>query len=139
VLARKSERCHIVTSIRFKQSHVFEAPEMSRMSASYQEKGRITARVPLHVQDTIQRAAELTGIPVNAYIVQVVHQHAQEFIDRHEMKNIVLSERDSEWFLEQLAKPRSPNVKLKKALTSYREIFDGDEDSPTVPTSGGTA
>ena len=112
---------------------------MSRMSANYQEKGRITARVPLNVQETIQRAAELTGIPVNAYIVQVVHQHAQEFIDRHEMKNIVLSGQDSEWFLEQLAKPRSPNVKLKKALVGYREIFDGDEDSPTFPTPKGTA
>jgi uncharacterized protein (DUF1778 family) len=109
---------------------------MLRMSANYQEKGRITARVPLSVQETIQRAAELTGIPVNAYIVQVVHQHAQEFIDRHEMKNIVLSERDSEWFLEQLAKPRSPNVKLKKALVDYREIFDDDKnsDSPSFPT-----
>ncbi|GHT86738.1 hypothetical protein FACS1894116_12910 [Betaproteobacteria bacterium] len=112
---------------------------MSRMSASYQEKGRITARVPLVVQETIQRAAELTGIPANAYIVQVVHQHAQEFIDRHEMKNIVLSGQDSEWFLEQLARPRSPNAKLKKALTGYQEMFDGDEDSAAFPTSEGTA
>lgn len=103
-----------------------------RMSANQSEKGRITARVPLSVQKTIQRAAELTGVPVNAYIVQVVHQHAQEFIDRHEMKNIVLSERDSEWFLEQLASPRSPNAKLKKALAQYRELIDDNEDSPAL-------
>jgi uncharacterized protein (DUF1778 family) len=109
-----------------------KVPSMSRISASHSEKGRITARVPLNVQETIQRAAELTGVPVNAYIVQVVHQHAQEFIDRHEMKNIVLSERDSEWFLEQLAKPRAPNAKLKKALTNYRDILDGNEDSPAL-------
>jgi len=101
---------------------------MSRTSANHSEKGRITARVPLNVQETIQRAAELTGVPVNAYIVQVVHQHAQEFIDRHEMKNIALSEQDSDWFLEQLAKSRVPNAKLKKALTGYREILNGNED-----------
>ncbi|MBS1161353.1 MAG: hypothetical protein H6R15_3772 [Proteobacteria bacterium] len=112
---------------------------MSRTSANNLEKGRITARVPLNVQETIQRAAELTGVPVNAYIVQVVHQHAQEFIDRHEMKNIVLSEKDSEWFLEQLAKPRSPNAKLKKALAKYREAVDVNEDSPTLHVAEGAS
>jgi uncharacterized protein (DUF1778 family) len=112
---------------------------MSHMSSSHHEKGRITARVPLNVQETIQRAAELSGIPVNAYIVQVVHQHAQDFIDRHEMKNIVLSEQDSEWFLEQLTKPRSPNAKLKKALAGYREIFNASHDSSTLPATEETA
>ena len=112
---------------------------MPRMSANHLEKGRITARVPLNVQEKIQRAAELTGIPVNAYIVQVVHQHAQEFIDRHEMKNIVLSERDSEWFLEQLAKPRTPNAKLKKALANYREVVDDNEDSPALQVAEGAS
>jgi uncharacterized protein (DUF1778 family) len=110
------------------------------LSANYQEKGRISARVPLNVQETIQRAAELTGVPVNAYIVQVVHQHAQEFIDRHELKNIVLSARGSEWFLEQLATPRSPNAKLKKAWADYKkEILDDNEDSPAFPASEGIA
>ena len=110
---------------------------MLRMNANHLEKGRITARVPLNVQETIQRAAELTGIPVNAYIVQVVHQHAQEFIDRHEIKNVVLSERDSEWFLQQLARPRSPNEKLKKALVKYREMIDGKDDLPTLRVAEG--
>lgn len=112
---------------------------MSRTSANHPEKGRITARVPLNVQETIQRAAELTGIPMNAYIVQVVHQHAQEFIDRHEMKNIALSERDSEWFLEQLAKPRSPNATLKRALARYREVVDDNEDSPALQVAEGAS
>ena len=112
---------------------------MSRMRANHLEKGRITARVPLNVQETIQRAAELTGIPVNAYIVQVVHQHAQEVIDRHDMKNIVISERDSAWFLEQLAKPRSPNAKLKKALAKYREVVDDNENSPAIQVTEGAS
>ena len=106
---------------------------MSRTSAN-EDKGRISARVPLNVQETIQRAAELTGVPLNAYVVQVVHQHAQELLDRYEMKNITLSVRDSEWFLEQLAKPRSPNAKLRQALASYREIFNDNHDSPAVAT-----
>jgi uncharacterized protein (DUF1778 family) len=111
----------------------------SRRSVNHHEKGRITTRVPLNVQETIRRAAELTGVPVNAYIVQVVHQHAQEFIDRHEMKNIVLSDRDSEWFLKQLAQPRSPNAKLKKALVRYFELVDDNEDPLVLPTAEGVA
>ena len=55
---------------------------MSRTNGNQDiEKGRITARVPLAVQQTIQKAAELTGVPMNAYMVQVVHQHALELID----------------------------------------------------------
>ncbi|HET8730832.1 MAG TPA: DUF1778 domain-containing protein [Moraxellaceae bacterium] len=108
---------------------------MSRTNANEHEKGRITARVPLSVQETIQRAAELSGVPVNAYVVQAAFQQAQELVDRHDMKNIVLSERDSEWFLDQLAKPGAPNARLKQALAAYREIPDDSNDSPTGATS----
>ncbi len=96
------------------------------------EKGRITARVPLSVQQTIQKAAELTGVPMNAYMVQVVHQHALELIDWYEMKNIVLSERDSEWFIKQLANPRQPNAKLKRALANYKETPYHVTDNPST-------
>ncbi len=106
---------------------------MSRISASDSEKGRITARVPLKVQETIQRAADLTGIPLNAYIIQVVHQAALEVIDRFDMKRIVFSEQDSEWFIEQMAKPRPPNARLRQAATAYNEDYHVSPDSPTVP------
>ena len=106
---------------------------MSRISANADiEKGRITARVPLNVQQTIQKAAELTGVPVNAYMVQVVHQHALELIDWYEMKNIVLSARDSEWFIEQLANPRQPHAKLKRALATYKETPYHVTDNPST-------
>ena len=106
---------------------------MSRISANADiEKGRITARVPLNVQQTIQKAADLTGVPMNAYMVQVVHQHALELIDWYEMKNIVLSQRDSEWFIEQLANPRKPNAKLKRALANYKETPHHVTDNPST-------
>lgn len=106
---------------------------MSRISANADiEKGRITARVPLNVQQTIQKAADLTGVPMNAYMVQVVHQHALELIDWYEMKNIVLSEHDSEWFIEQLANPRKPNAKLKRALANYKETPHHVTDNPST-------
>lgn len=106
---------------------------MSRINASDSEKGRISARVPLNVQETIQRAAELTGVPLNAYIVQVVHQAALEVVDRFDMKRIVFSERDSEWFIEQMAKPRPPNARLRQAAAAYNEVYDVSPDSTTIP------
>jgi len=84
------------------------------------------------VQETLQKAAELTGVPLNAFVVQVAHERAQDIIDRHEMKSLVLSARDSEWFLEQLAKPRAPNARLKRALAAYRKKVTHGDDDPTV-------
>lgn len=104
---------------------------MSRVTANQLEKGRITARVPFNVQETIQRAAELTGVPVNAYVVQVVHQHAVDVIDRHEMKTLALSAGDAAWFLAQLAKPRSPNVLLRQALNHSEGLMDEDQGAGT--------
>lgn len=106
---------------------------MPRTKASeHMEKGRISARVPANVQETIKKAAELNGVPLNSYIIQAVHQHAQEFIDRHEMKNMVLSVGDSEWFLEQLAKPRQPNAKMRRAMAAYQEVSNVEDNNPAI-------
>lgn len=109
------------------------------MAKTVEEKGRIAIRVPLNIQETIQRAAELMGTPVNAYIVQVVHQNALDIIDRDSMKNIALSELDSEWFLQQLTKPQQPNEKLKRAFSNYHRRFHDPSNHPLIfpatPTS----
>lgn len=97
--------------------------------AKTEEKGRIAIRVPIDIQETVQRAAEIMGTPVNAYIVQVVHQHALDAIDRYDMKNITLSESDSEWFLQQLTQLQQPHSKLKRALVNYhRRLHDPTTD-----------
>lgn len=83
-------------------------------------KGRITARVPLSVQETLQKAANLTGVPLNAFVVQVALAQAQAVIDHAEMKNITLSATDAEWFLAQMATPATPNARLKKAVLAYQ-------------------
>ncbi len=108
------------------------------MARTIEEKGRIAIRVPRTIQETVQRAAELMGTPVNAYIVQVVHQHALDTIDRHDMKNLELSESDAAWFLQQLTKPQQPNHKLKQAFAQYhRTLYDATDHSSAqaVPDS----
>lgn len=98
-----------------------------------EEKGRISARVPMAVQETIQRAADLTGVTVNSFLVQTVLRQAEEVIDRYEIKRIALSEQDSAWFLEQLVTPSSPNENLRAALAAYKETLHGD--NPAIGAS----
>lgn len=83
-------------------------------------KGRITARVPLSVQETLQKAANLTGVPLNAFVVQVALAQAQAIIDHEEMKNITLSATDAEWLLTQINNANTPNQRLKTAAASYQ-------------------
>ncbi len=103
--------------------------------AKTEEKGRIAIRVPLNIQETVQRAAELMGTPVNAYIVQVVHQHALDMIDRQDMKNIVLSEPDAAWFLQQLTKPQQPNNKLKQAFAQHHRTLHDATNHLSAPAA----
>ena len=103
------------------------------MAKTTEEKGRIAIRVPIQVQETVQRAAELMGTPVNAYIVQVMHQHALDIIDRYDMKNIVLSEPDAVWFLQQLTRPQLPNNKLKQAFARRHRTLHDVTDHSSAP------
>jgi uncharacterized protein (DUF1778 family) len=58
----------------------------------------------------------------NTFVLSNLICFKLELIDWYEMKNIVLSASDSEWFIEQLAHPRQPNAKLKRALAASKEI-----------------
>lgn len=54
-------------------------------------------------------------------MTEIKRDNCDELTDSYDMNEIVLSEQDSEWFLEQLAKPCSPNAKLRQALDSLDE------------------
>ena len=52
------------------------------MTLTTQERGRITARVPQNVQDTLQQAADLLGATLNQFVVQAALNEAQRVIER---------------------------------------------------------
>lgn len=87
------------------------------MTLSSDERGRITTRVPQNVQDTLQRAADLVGSPLNQFIVQAALREAQRVIDRERV--VELSSNDAAFLLKLLEKPAGPNARLAKALHSY--------------------
>lgn len=87
------------------------------MTTATVERGRITARVPLAVQETLEMAAGLTGATLNQFVVQTALREAERLIEQERV--IRLSARDAEAFVAALEQPLPPNAKLKAALENY--------------------
>jgi len=83
------------------------------------DRGRITARVPQRVQDTLALAASLTGATVNQFLVQSALREAERIIA--EERVIRLGARDSAAFIAAIDKPKAPNAKLAAALADHRK------------------
>jgi uncharacterized protein (DUF1778 family) len=89
------------------------------MTLSTEERGRITARVPQGVQDTLQQAAELLGATLNQFVVQAALSEARRVIERDRV--IHLSSTDAAFLMNLLDKPPAPNARLRKAFQTYRK------------------
>lgn len=84
------------------------------MATSSLDRGRITARVPLHVQETLETAALLVGSTVNQFVVQAALSAAERIIEQERV--IRLSADDARYFLDALDNPLPPNNQLMSAL-----------------------
>lgn len=89
------------------------------MTHSNRERGRITARVPQDVQDTLEQAAELQGATLNQFVVQAALSEARRIIERDRV--IHLSSVDAAFLLNLLEKPPAPTAKLRKAFQAYKK------------------
>ncbi len=87
------------------------------MTTATSDRGRITARVPLAVQETLEMAASLTGATLNQFVVQTALREAERIIEQERV--IRLSARDTKSFLAALDNPLPPNAALKAALEDY--------------------
>jgi uncharacterized protein (DUF1778 family) len=87
------------------------------MTTTSIERGRITARVPIQVQETLEMAASMVGATVNQFIVQTALREAERIIEQERV--IRLSTRDAEAFLRAVDSPPSPNDKLVATLQDY--------------------
>ena len=88
------------------------------MTTTTSDRGRITARVPQNVQDTLQQAADLMGATLNQFVVQAALTEAQRVIDRERV--IHLSSNDAVLLLKLLEASPAPNVRMRKALQNYK-------------------
>ena len=88
------------------------------MTTAPDEWRRISARIPQNVRDTLQRAADLVGVPLNQFIVQAALREAERVMEREPA--IELSVHDAAFLLKLLERPAKPNAKLAAALRNYR-------------------
>ncbi len=95
------------------------------MTTAAIERGRITARVPAQVQETLELAAAMVGATVNQFMVQSALREAERIIEQERV--IRLSARDAEMFIQALENPQPPNAKLQAALKSYENARRDDE------------
>lgn len=91
------------------------------------ERGRITARVPQNVQDTLEQAADLTGATLSQFVVHAALMEARRVIERERV--IHLSGNDAAFLLKLLENPMAPNARLSKALQNYKSRSGNAEDS----------
>ena len=87
------------------------------MSTASIDRGRITARVPIHVQVTLEIAANLVGATMNQFIIQTALREAERIIEQE--KVIRLNAPDAEALLLALDNPPMPNAKLLATLQYY--------------------
>jgi uncharacterized protein (DUF1778 family) len=87
------------------------------MTTATLDRGRITARVPLAVQKTLEMAAGLTGATLNQFVVQTALREAERVIEQERV--IRLSARDAKAFFAALDRPLPPNAALQAALQDY--------------------
>lgn len=97
------------------------------MTLLTEERGRITARVPQKVQDTLQQAAEMMGATLNQFVVQAALSEARRVIERERV--IHLSGTDVAFLMTLLEKPPAPNARLRKAFQAYKKKTIDAENS----------
>jgi len=89
------------------------------MATASLDRGRITARVPLQVQETLEAAASMMGATVNQFIVQTALREAERIIEQERLIRLSLS--DAQQFLEAIDNPLPPNAQLMAAFQDYAE------------------
>jgi len=95
------------------------------MTATTAQRGRITARVPARIQETLELAAAMVGATVNQFMVQTALREAERIIEQERV--IRLSAHDAKMFIKALENPPPPNARLKAALKRHKDAKLNDE------------
>ena len=81
---------------------------------------RLTTRIPDHVQDKLQAAADLVGARLNQFVVQAALEKAEKVIESE--SKIVLTRRESLRLLEMIENPPPCNENFLQAQARYLRL-----------------
>lgn len=94
---------------------------------------RISARISDELYEKFMKAVEISGVSLNAFIVQTLNREADQVIDRYNYQHLKVSRlEDALWFKQQIEGPALSNKKLKQALTSYKELLNDPSINKTI-------
>jgi uncharacterized protein (DUF1778 family) len=91
------------------------------MSNTQENTVRITARIPVSIQETLQKAAELSGATLNQFMIQAALKEAKKLIEDDRV--IILSQNDADTVFSLIENPPIANEKLKAALKKHKDFF----------------
>lgn len=83
---------------------------------------RLDLRLNANDKARINRAADLRGVPVSAFVRDAALREAESVMAAE--LTATLSPSESRRFLAALDKPFKPNTRLKKAMTNAAELID---------------
>jgi uncharacterized protein (DUF1778 family) len=83
-------------------------------AAARSKEERIDLRTSREVKQLLQRAAELLGTTLSAFIIHRSYDAAKEVLAQQE--SLVLSDRERDRFLQLLESPPRPNRALRQLL-----------------------
>lgn len=103
------------------------------MSATLNKLGRVSAPVSNQSRELLQQAADLVGSTLSQFIIQSALDKAQQLIENETV--IHLSRSDAEVLFKTLENPPPPNLKLRKAVATYKQspLYDSYRSTAQKP------
>ena len=90
---------------------------------------RLELRVPAEVKDLAVKAAELSGVSLSSYVLDVIRREALAAIQSHRDVKLTLDQWN--YFTEVLRNPPAPNEKLRHAASMWKELqLDQQHQAP---------
>ncbi len=84
---------------------------------------RLEARISTKEKELLKLAANLEGCSLTQFVVRSAQEAARKAIQQH--KEISLTARDTEAFVNALLKPPAPSDRLKRAAKHFKKIMGG--------------
>ncbi|HLZ70061.1 MAG TPA: DUF1778 domain-containing protein [Dehalococcoidia bacterium] len=89
-------------------------------AASRSQRGRLDMRLDEEQKALLERAAELSGQTLTAFVLDSARRAAEQTVRHHSL--IALSARDAEAFVEALLNPPPPAPRLARSLRRQRRL-----------------